>query len=460
MIKKAAFLTLGCKVNLYETDAMQKLFIDAGYKIVGFSEDADVYVVNTCTVTNIADRKSRQMLRRAKKQHPEAIVVAAGCYVQTAALKDNAQELPVDLFIGNNMKSQIVAIVEKYSADSGKMEPHKEELWKEIQPHLFDLTKDVEYETLFIDSPGERTRASVKIQDGCNQFCSYCIIPYARGRIRSRNMDDVEREVRGLAAGGCKEIVLTGIHLSSYGADFAEDGKEKHWLLEMIKRLSFIQGVQRIRLGSLEPSIITEEFAEILSNNPKFCPHFHLSLQSGCNATLKRMNRHYTAQEYLEKCDILRRYFELPAITTDVITGFPGETEEEFLQCVETVRKAAFSQMHIFPFSKRQGTRAEHMPDQVPDPIKRQRTEKLIRLGQELQNDYQMMFIDKMQNVLFEERMDVDGLIYWTGHTERYIKVAVRDHGTALENQVTPVKILGCLKGIGMVGNRIDNTRV
>lgn len=460
--KRAAFLTLGCKVNSYETDAMQKLFEDAGYETVAFQEEAEVYVINTCTVTNIADRKSRQMLHRARKLHPDAVILAAGCYVQTAQ-KEAAADPAVDIIIGNNRKTEVVKVVEEFRKQ--KQQKMKEENADTMQEEnsipvaelVDDLSAPAEYEQLFITGAGERTRASIKIQDGCNQFCSYCIIPYARGRIRSRRLEDVIAEVKGLAQKGYQEIVLTGIHLSSYGMDFAKEGETPHsHLSEAICELSKIEGIERIRLGSLEPNIITEDFVKPLADNPKFCPHFHLSLQSGCNSTLKRMNRHYTAEEYLEKCELLRKYFDHPAITTDVITGFPGETEEEFEECRRFLEKAAFSQMHIFPYSKRHGTRAEKMPDQVPDEIKKKRSEILLAQEAEMRRSYQQQFTGSVQKILLEEVITIVGISYWTGHNERYLRIGIplwdkEDHS----NQFCRVRITGNFKGELLLSERI-----
>lgn len=465
--KRVAFLTLGCKVNSYETDAMQKLFEDAGYETVSFQEDAEVYIINTCTVTNIADRKSRQMLHRARKLHPQAVIVAAGCYVQTAQ-EAAAADSAVDILIGNNKKAEIVTVLENYlkKKEASISEQQKkgkkiEEIQKEgrvsqkvqekgmeaAEVHVGDLSTPIEYESLLITGAGERTRASIKIQDGCNQFCSYCIIPYARGRIRSRALQDVIEEVGGLVAKGYQEIVLTGIHLSSYGMDFTGEAEDPQpHLLEVIQELSNIEGLKRIRLGSLEPNIITEEFVKTLADNPKFCPHFHLSLQSGCNETLRRMNRHYTAEEYLEKCSLLREYFETPAITTDVIVGFPGETEEEFEACREFLEKVGFSQMHIFQYSKRHGTRAEKMPNQVPEERKKQRSEILLTLEIKMRHNYQKQFIGREQQVLMEEIVQIDGNFYWIGHNERYLRLAVPvRNGEDLSNQLLIVKVIGRL---------------
>ena len=369
--KTVAFHTLGCKVNTYETQGMQKLFEDAGFKVLDFSDKADIYVINTCTATNLADRKSRQMLHRARKMNEDAIVVAAGCYVQTsqavspdgdskaAEEKDDLKDT-VDIIVGNNNKNDIVKIVEEFIAQKeGKnIEPTDQDYM-----YILDIAKESEFEELAVESMSEKTRASIKIQDGCNQFCSYCIIPYARGRVRSRSVESVINEVTKLTENGYKEVILTGIHLSSYGIDFPDNEDKKPQLLELILDLSKIDKLERIRLSSLEPRIITEEFAKVLSKNPKLCPHFHLSLQSGCDATLKRMNRKYTTKEYKEKCDLLCKYFDNPAITTDVIVGFPGETKEEFEATRRFLEDINFAQMHVFKYSVRKGTVAEKMPN-------------------------------------------------------------------------------------------------
>ena len=398
--KTVAFLTLGCKVNTYETEAMQQLLQNAGYKIVEFHEKADVYIINTCTVTNIADRKSRQMLHKAKKMNPEAIVVAAGCYAQ--ASKDQLEEdLAIDIVIGNNKKKDILEILNDYYKDTGKNEA------------VININKEQEYEELKIESLTEKNRAYIKIQDGCNQFCSYCIIPYTRGRVRSRKEEDVVAEVNRLVKNGYKEVVLTGIHLSSYGIELKKNAapdqvedymkEETMPLLKIIMKLSEIEGLERIRLGSLEPRIITEYFVKILSENKKFCPHFHLSLQSGCDATLKRMNRKYTTEEYYDSCELIRKYFEHPAITTDVIVGFPGETEEEFETTKEFLKKVAFAQMHVFKYSVRKGTRAEVMENQVSDQIKASRSAELLELDEQMNRVYQDGFMGKIEKILIEE---------------------------------------------------------
>ena len=380
MKKTVAFCTLGCKVNQYETDAMRGSFEAEGYEVKEFSQEASVYVINTCTVTNMADRKSRQMMHRAKKKNPDGIIVAVGCYVQ-AAKEQLEEDMLIDLVIGNNMKSQVVQIVEQYIQDNRHTEDR--------DAYVADIAHSHEYETMHIETVSEHTRAYIKIQDGCNQFCSYCIIPYARGRVRSRKMEDILQEVRNLTANGYKEIVLTGIHISSYGLDFEHTADEQEdygpfknsALIDLIEALSGIEGLERIRLGSLEPRIITENFVRRLCKVPQICPHFHLSLQSGCDETLKRMNRHYTTALYLEKCGILRQYFDRPALTTDVIVGFPGETEEEFAQTERFLETVHFSDMHIFKYSKRRGTKAADMPNQIDPQIQSVRSEKLIALG-------------------------------------------------------------------------------
>ena len=366
---------------------------------------ADVYVINTCTVTNIADRKSRQMLHRARKLNPEAVVVAAGCYVQAQEGKEI--DPCIDIVIGNNHKKDLVHILEEY----------KKERLVEVE----DIGRTREYESLQLTKTGEHTRAYIKVQDGCNQFCTYCIIPYARGRVRSREINDVAAEVRALAENGYREVVLTGIHLSSYGIDF--DG-ERH-LLELIRAVHEIDGIMRIRLGSLEPGIVTEEFAKTLASMPKFCPHFHLSLQSGCDATLKRMNRRYTSGEYYEKCVLLRKYFDNPALTTDVIVGFPGETEEEFEQSLAFVDKVDFYETHIFKYSKRGGTKAAAMPDQVDEQVKTARSAAMLELNERKQKAYEASFIGKEVEVLIEEEAVIGGRNVQTGHTKEYIKIAL-----------------------------------
>ena len=414
-MRKAALHNLGCKVNAYETEAMQQMLEDAGYEIVPFREGADVYVINTCSVTNVADKKSRQMLHRAKKMNPSAVVVAAGCYVQAAG-EELKKDEAVDLVIGNNRKKDLVEVLERYFNEH------------EGTDDIIDIGKTSEYEKLHIRKIADHTRAFIKVQDGCNQFCSYCIIPYTRGRVRSRSMEDVVQEVEALAASGYKEIVLTGIHLSSYGADFkrtAENLEAAADLLSLIVRLDRIPGIERIRLGSLEPRIITDEFAETLAGLKSFCPHFHLSLQSGCNETLKRMNRHYTTEDYEARCEILRRYFHNPAITTDVIVGFPQETEEEFEETRQFLKRIHFYEMHIFKYSRREGTRAAVMEGQVPEPKKAERSDILLALEEQMSLEYRRSFLGKEEEVLLEERISVDGEDYMVGHTRQYVKAVV-----------------------------------
>ena len=411
---RAALHNLGCKVNAYETEAMQELLEEKGYQIVPFHSEADVYIINTCSVTNMADRKSRQMLHRARKQNPNAVIVAAGCYVQALG-NAGKQEEGIDIVIGNNKKKDLIEILDKY------FEEHPE---KQVQ-ELIDINHTKEYEYLHLSKTAEHTRAYLKVQDGCNQFCTYCIIPYARGRVRSRDKQDVVNEVRTLAENGYKEIVLTGIHLSSYGIDFKEDGVQKEDLLSLIRAVHEVEGIERIRLGSLEPRIVTEEFAEALSMMPKICAHFHLSLQSGCDATLKRMNRRYDAAEYEEKCRILRKYFHNPALTTDVIVGFAGETEEEFQASKDFVDRINFYETHIFKYSKRQGTKAAEMPDQVDEQEKTRRSNIMLEMNEEKQKQYEESWMGQDVEVLFEEIIEKDGIRYAVGHTKEYLRVIV-----------------------------------
>lgn len=426
-MKKAALHNLGCKVNAYETEAMQHLLEEAGYEIVPFTQKADVYVINTCSVTNMADRKSRQMLHKAKKNNPDSIVVAAGCYVQTSE-KEVLNDLSVDIVIGNDRKHDLVRLLEEYSLDS-------------VNDTVDDINDGKhDFEELFIDQTKEHTRAFIKVQDGCNQFCSYCIIPYARGRVRSRRFENVIAEVERLAANGFKEVVLTGIHLSSYGVDF----EESTGLLELIQAVNAVKGIERIRLGSLEPKIVTEHFASELSKLDKICPHFHLSLQSGCDATLKRMNRKYTTKEYERGCELLRKYFAHPAITTDVIVGFPGETEEEFEQTKAYLEHIHFYEMHIFKYSKRKGTRAAVMPDQIDEQIKAARSEKLIALGHDMSKEFRKFYIGKNEEVLFEEKAVIGDKEYFVGYTKEYVKVAKKTDEN-LENQIVSGRISGML---------------
>ena len=397
-------------MNAYETEAMQQQLEERGYEIVPFDQKADVYIINTCSVTNIADRKSRQMLHRAKKLNPEAVVAAAGCYVQVAsdALKEDDS---VDIIVGNNNKARLADILEEYMKDRQGDEGG----------YVLDIARAREYEELHVSRLGEHTRAFIKVQDGCNQFCSYCIIPYARGRVRSRKPEDVEAEVKGLVARGYREVVLTGIHLSSYGTEHMEGSPVKggDWdsgpLWDLIERIHRVEGLERIRLGSLEPRIITREFAEKLAGLPEFCPHFHLSLQSGCDATLKRMNRHYTTEDYLRRCGILREIFDHPAITTDVIAGFPGETEEEFEETRRFLETVRFYEMHVFKYSKRQGTRAAVMEDQVSEQVKARRSDVLLELEKTMSREYRERFAGSRVSVLFEEAAEIGGKMVYDG---------------------------------------------
>lgn len=428
MTKKVALHNLGCKVNAYEVEAMQQLLEKAGYEIVPFTEGADVYLINTCTVTNIADRKSRQMLHKAKKMNPDAIVVAAGCYAQadTEKLKeDNA----VDLILGNNQKTQIVEVLEEYEKEHSK------------QVQVIEINHTKEYEELSIEQTAEHVRAYIKVQDGCNQFCTYCIIPFARGRVRSRKIADVLREVETLASKGYKEVVLTGIHLSSYGVDFSKEERES--LLSLIQAVSKVEGIQRIRLGSLEPRIITEEFLEGIVATGKVCPHFHLSLQSGCNKTLKNMNRRYSAQEYAEKCELIRKYYPAPALTTDVIVGFPMETEEDFEESYEFVKNIHFYETHIFKYSRRHGTKAAAMDGQLTEAVKTQRSEKLLELHDIRAKEYEEAMIGKTIELLLEEEIEEDGKMWYVGHSREYVRAVIEKTEAHQVNDLVEAKVTG-----------------
>ena len=428
MKKKVALHNLGCKVNAYEVEAMQQLLEKAGYEIVPFTEGADVYLINTCTVTNIADRKSRQMLHKAKKMNPDAIVVAAGCYAQadTEKLKeDNA----VDLILGNNQKTQIVEVLEEYEKEHSK------------QVQVIEINHTKEYEELSIEQTAEHVRAYIKVQDGCNQFCTYCIIPFARGRVRSRKIADVLKEVETLASKGYKEVVLTGIHLSSYGVDFSKE--ERVSLLSLIQAVSKVEGIQRIRLGSLEPRIITEEFLEGIVATGKVCPHFHLSLQSGCNKTLKNMNRRYSAQEYAEKCELIRKYYPAPALTTDVIVGFPMETEEDFEESYEFVKNIHFYETHIFKYSRRHGTKAAAMDGQLTEAVKAQRSEKLLELHDIRAKEYEEAMIGKTIELLLEEEIEEDGKMWYVGHSREYVRAVIEKTEAHQVNDLVEAKVTG-----------------
>lgn len=431
MKKKAALHNLGCKVNAYEVEAMQQLLEKAGYEIVPFEPGADVYLINTCTVTNIADRKSRQMLHKAKKMNPDAIVVATGCYVQTDEGKLDKDEA-VDLILGNNQKKQIVEVLEGYERQ------HKK------QKHVIKINQTKEYEELEISHTAERVRAYIKVQDGCNQFCTYCIIPYARGRVRSRKISQVIEEVQTLAARGYKEVVLTGIHLSSYGLDFPEE--ERETLLSLIKAVHEVQGIQRIRLGSLEPRIITEEFARTISALPKMCPHFHLSLQSGCDATLERMNRRYTSTEYAEKCTLLRKYFDNPALTTDVIVGFPMETEEEFRMSRDFVDSIHFYETHIFKYSRRHGTKAAAMDGQLTESQKAIRSDEMLALNEKHSREYEEAMLGRELEILLEEEIEMNGEQWYLGHSKEYIKAVLKKRPQYGINDIVRVTADGFLE--------------
>ena len=431
MKKKVALHNLGCKVNAYEVEAMQQLLEKAGYEIVPFTEGADVYLINTCTVTNIADRKSRQMLHKAKKMNPDAIVVAAGCYAQadTEKLKeDNA----VDLILGNNQKTQIVEVLEEYEKEHSK------------QVQVIEINHTKEYEELSIEQTAEHVRAYIKVQDGCNQFCTYCIIPFARGRVRSRKIADVLREVETLASKGYKEVVLTGIHLSSYGVYFPKEERES--LLSLIQAVSRVEGISRIRLGSLEPRIITEEFLECIVKTGKVCPHFHLSLQSGCNKTLKNMNRRYSAQEYAEKCELIRKFYPAPALTTDVIVGFPQETEEDFEESYEFVKKIHFYETHIFKYSRRHGTKAASMDGQLTEAAKAQRSDRMLELHEIRAREYEEAMIGKKMELLLEEEIEIDGRPWYVGHSREYVRAVISKTDAHRVNDLVTVKAVAFVR--------------
>ncbi len=469
-MKSVALHNLGCKVNAYEIDVMQQLLLEKGYKIVPFDEKADIYIVNTCTVTNIADRKSRQMLHKAKKNNPDAIVVATGCYVQTDAEIIETDEA-IDLAIGNNRKGEIVRIIEEYLENQSANDV------------MIDINQTEIFEELELKKTSDHTRAYIKIQDGCNQFCSYCVIPYARGRVRSRRPEQVIEEVKQLVVSGYREIVLTGIHLSSYGIDFvsknsedylgAEAMKEENseiisglsvkdiaqkrgYLLNLMKELHEINGLDRIRLGSLEPRIITEQFVKTLSELPKVCKHFHLSLQSGSDSVLKRMNRKYTTQEFREKVNLLRNHFENPAITTDIIVGFPGETDAEFEETRNFVKEIEFFEMHIFKYSKRKGTQAAQMKDQILDQVKAGRSSILLELEREMSKEFREQFRGKQLSVLFEEKKELGNKTYWIGHSPEYVKVAM-ETAENLENKIRQCNLVSMLTEEIVLSTEIRN---
>lgn len=453
-MKSVALHNLGCKVNAYEMDVMQQMLQEEGYVIVPFDEVADIYIVNTCTVTNIADRKSRQMLHQAKARNPKAIVVAVGCYVQTAG-KEALSDDCVDLAVGNNRKKDLASILRDFLA---------EREGAEYGADVIDINApSCDYEEMTLKKPLGHTRAYIKIQDGCNQFCSYCVIPYARGRVRSRRWEDIRQEMEGLARTGCKEVVLTGIHISSYGIDFEDEAWERgesltdkretgqrdygsrSKLLDLLERISDVDGIERIRLGSLEPRIITEKSAARLAENRKLCPHFHLSLQSGCDDTLRRMNRHYTTAEYAAGVEYLRRAFSHPAITTDVIVGFPGETEQEFEETCEFLQRMNLYEIHIFKYSRRKGTRAADMPGQLTNAVQSARSGRLFALEKQQSHDFRAFYLGKEVTVLFEEKKEIDGGTYCVGHTKEYVKVA-KNTGENLSNQILTGRIVGFLE--------------
>lgn len=430
-MRKAALHNLGCKVNSYETEAMTQLLKKAGYEIVSFQDQADVYIINTCSVTNMADRKSRQMLHKAKKMNPDAIVVATGCYAQadTEKLKEDTA---VDLILGNNQKTQIVEALEEYEKEHAK------------QVQVIEINHTKEYEELSISSTAEHVRAYIKVQDGCNQFCTYCIIPFARGRVRSRKIEEVLSEVETLAAKGYKEVVLTGIHLSSYGVDFPKEERES--LLSLIQAVSRVEGISRIRLGSLEPRIITEEFLEGIVKTGKVCPHFHLSLQSGCNKTLKNMNRRYSAQEYAEKCELIRKFYPAPALTTDVIVGFPQETEEDFEESYEFVKKIHFYETHIFKYSRRHGTKAASMDGQLTEAAKAQRSDRMLELHEIRAREYEEAMIGKKMELLLEEEIEIDGRPWYVGHSREYVRAVISKTDAHRVNDLVTVKAVAFVR--------------
>lgn len=419
-MKKAAFYTLGCKVNQYETEAMAELFADSGYEIKEFTEVADVYVINTCSVTNMGDRKSRQIIRRAKKLNPNAVIAVTGCYAQTAPDEVLAIE-GVNLVLGTKDRKNIVTLVEELNTESNIN-------------HVSDIMSNHEFEELQIKQYSNRTRAFIKIQEGCNQFCSYCIIPYARGRVRSRKMEEVLEEITNLTKHGCQEFVITGIHVTSYGKDLGDVT-----LIDLLEEIAKIPEVKRIRLGSLEPGFITKDTLDRLSKMESFCPHFHLSLQSGCDSVLKRMNRKYTTQDIREKCKAIREHFQYPALTTDIIVGFPGETEEEFEETRKFLEEINLYEMHVFKYSIRKGTKAADMKPQINDQIKAKRSNVLLEMSKQHQKEFETKQLGMVKEVLIEEKMHGKDH-YYTGHTKEYIKVALYSE-EPLENKIVKVKL-------------------
>ena len=430
-MRTIAFHNLGCKVNSYETDAMAQKCIEKGYKIVDFEQKSDIYVVNTCSVTNIADRKSRQMLHKAKKQNPDSVVVAVGCFVQ-ANPEEVAKDEAIDLIVGNNKKKDLFEILEEYLNQRSES--------KDLQGRTITDVHHCDYEELKINKSEEHSRVFVKIQDGCDRYCTYCIIPYVRGNLRSRKPEDVVREIKEIAANGYREVVITGIHLSSYGKDFLKDGKpsldytgNSDYLIDLLKDINDIEGIDRIRIGSFEPMILSEDFVEKLSRINKLCPHFHISLQSGCDSVLKRMNRHYNTEQFYEKTVLLRKYFPGCALTTDVIVGFPGETDEEFEETYKYLTKIKFFETHIFPYSRRKGTVADRMPDQLTMNEKKERVSKLLELDAKLSAEFRKSKLGETTDIVVEETKVIDGKEYLVGHTPEYIMCAINTGNNNLD---------------------------
>lgn len=442
-MKKVAFHTLGCKVNIYETEAMQELMQKAGYSIVDFDDKADIYVVNTCSVTNMADRKSRQMLHKAKKDNPDAVIVAVGCYVQAAA-KSIKQDEKIDIIIGNNMKNKIADIINDYYEHQ---DPNTVDISGDF---VLDISKIKEYEEFRVLKHKEHTRAFIKIQDGCNQFCSYCIIPYTRGRVRSRSIEEIEKEVRDLVNVGYKEVILTGIHISSYGLDF----EEKIQLIELVEKVAKVAGVERLRISSLEPRIITEEFVERLAKLDNFCPHFHLSLQSGSDNTLKAMSRRYDASEFKEGVRLIRKYFNMPALTTDIIAGFPGETEDDFTESLEYIRDIGFFELHVFPYSKREGTKAASMKETLSNKDKTRRVNLLLSMQEPIRRKFLEEKIGKEVEVLIESEFEHENKRYVLGHSKEYIKVAL-PYIEKARNMIIPTKLISFIKDDIILGEEL-----
>ncbi len=431
-MKKVAFYTLGCKVNQYETNAMIEQFIKEGYKIVDFEEAADIYIINTCTVTNMSDRKSRQVIRRVKQVNPNSILVVTGCYAQVAS-KELEKIQEIDLIIGNTEKRDIVNITEKYYK---KIVGADYSVCPELDNNKIQMT-DINKQKEFVDfgttTYTEKTRAVIKVQDGCNNFCSYCIIPYAKGRVRSRNLKNIIEEIKSIVSNGIKEVVITGIHIASYGIDFTDSNIR---LIDLLEEINNIEGLERIRLGSLEPNIITDEFVERLIKLDKICDHFHLSLQSGCNETLKRMNRKYTTENFENVVQRLRNAYPNVALTTDIIVGFPGETEQEFNSTYKYLKKINFYKMHVFKYSQRKGTKAAIMPYQIDGKTKEERSHKLLELSNKNEKEFLNKYINKEVDVLFEHEQNG----YVIGHTSNYI--VVKSKGKNIENKILKVKIL------------------